>query len=215
MSPSLSVVIDAGQLERVPADVAFATYFEADRPLRGEAGRADWRLCGLLSRLVDDAHLRGRAGEAALVHTLGRLRAPRLVLLGLGAVAGFGALEVKAAARDAVHRAIALRAGSAALPLPGHWAGVLPITPTAAAVLRGAATALAEAGASLRLRLVVPQGSASKALAGLDAMAQQIADGPVKIRISAEDPTATFAPRDFAPREAAGLATDLHPPTLR
>ena len=203
MSPSLSVVIDAGQLERTAADLAVATFFETDRPLRGEAGRADWRLCGLLSRLLAGLHLKGRAGEAALIHTGGKLRAPRLLLLGLGMPAGFSALEAKASARDAVSRALALRVGTLALPLPGYWTGALPITPTAAAVLRGAATALAEAGGSLRLRLIVPQGSASKALAGLDAMAQQLADGPVKILISAEDPTATFAPRDFAPRETA------------
>ena len=216
MTASLSVVIDAGQLERAAADLAVATFFETDRPLRGEAGRADWRLCGLLSRLVASSHLRGRAGEAALVYTGRRLRAPRLVLLGLGASAGFGALEAKAATRDAVHRALRLRAQTLALPLPGHWTGALAITPTAAAVLRGAATALAEAGASLRVQLVVPPGTASKALAGLDAMAAQLEDGPVRIRISAEDPTATFAPRDFAPRESAPVAGgELPPPAAR
>ena len=152
MSLLLSVVIDAGQLERAVADLAVATFFESDRPLRGEAGRADWRLCGLLSELVAGPHLRGRAGEAALVHTGGKLRAPRLVLLGLGAPAGFSALDAKAAARDAVHRALALRATTVALPLPGHWTGMLPITPTAAAVLRGAATALTEANAILAKR---------------------------------------------------------------
>jgi hypothetical protein len=215
MSPSLSIVIDAGQLERAVADLAIATFFESDRPLRGEAGRADWRLCGLLSQLVAGPHLSGRTGEAALVHTSGKLRAPRLILLGLGSPAGFSALEAKAAARDAVHRALALRASTVALPLPGHWIGTLPITPTAAAVLRGAATALAEANASLQLRLIVPPGSASKALAGLDAMAQQLAEGPVTIRISAEDPSATFAPRDFAAREPAGAAGADAPQTLR
>ena len=202
MSASLAVVIDAGQLERAATDVAVATFFDNDRPLRGEAGRADWRLCGLLSRLVADSHLRGQAGEGALVHTGGRMRAPRLLLLGLGAPSAFTALEVKAVVRDAVHRALDLGARSVALPLPGYWLELLPVTPTAAAVLRGAATAVGEADASLRLRLVVPPGSASKALAGLDAMAQQLSDGPVAIRISAEDPSATFAPRDFAARES-------------
>jgi hypothetical protein len=215
VSLSLSVVIDAGQLERAAADLAVATFFESDRPLRGEAGRADWRLCGLLSRLVGGPHLRGRAGEAALVHTGAKLRAPRLVLLGLGSPAGFSALDAKAAARDAVHRALALRASTVALPLPGHWIGTLPITPTAAAVLRGAATALAEANASIRLRLIVPSGSASRALAGLDAMAQQLADGPITIRISAEDPTATFAPRDFAVRDAPDAGGAGASPTFR
>ncbi len=215
MSSTLSMTIDAGPFERAAADLAIATFYESDRPLRGEAGRADWRLCGLLSRLVAGPSLQGRLGEAALVHTGGRLRAPRLLLLGLGAPGGFSALDAKAAASEAVRRALALRVGSVALPLPGHWAGNLAITPAAAAVLRGVASALADPGASLRVRLVVPPGSASKALAGLDAMAQQLAEGPVKIRISAEDPAAGFAPRDFAPREAARPAADLPVTPLR
>lgn len=208
MTSSLAVTIDSSPFERVAADLAVATFYESDRPLRGEAGRADWRLCGLLSQLVAGASLQGKAGEAALVHTGGRLRAPRLLLLGLGTPGGFSALDAKATAAEAVHRALALRAASVALPLPGHWAGSLAVTPACAAVLRGAASALAESGASLRVRLVVPHGSASKALAGLDAMAQQLAEGPVKIRISAEDPAVGFAPRDIAHREPARPAAD-------
>jgi hypothetical protein len=201
VKPSLSVVIDAGQLERTQADLAVATFFESDRPLRGDAGRADWRLCGLLSDLVATPQLRGRIGEAVLVHTGGKLRARRLLLLGLGAAHAFGAHEAKAAARDGVLRAVGLGVRSLALPLPGHWSARLPIPSTAAAVLRGAAAAVEETGATIEVRLVVPPGAASKALSGLDAMAQQLAGGAVAIRISAEDPTATFAPREFVARE--------------
>ena len=199
MSATLTVAVDVGPFERAPADLAIATFFENDRPLRGEAGSADWRLCGLLSELVAETHLRGRAGEVALVHTLGRLRAPRLLLIGLGRPAELSPLRVRDCVRDAVDRAMRLGAGSVALPMPGHWSGLLAVGPAAAATLRGAAGVVAEHGRPLRIRLLVPAGSASKALAGLETAADQLGGPGAGIRITAEEAVA-FAPT--AGREA-------------
>ncbi len=183
MTPLLTIGVESGSVERVAAEVAVVTVFETERPLRGESGRADWRLCGLLSDLVRAGHFAGRPGEAALVPTFGRLRAARLLLLGLGPQPGFGALEVKAAAREAVARLLQLRAGSAALALPGQWTGLLPPGPSAGAVLRGAAAALTPAAAALRLDLVVAEGATAKALAGLETAWRALPEGGSLVRV--------------------------------
>lgn len=65
----------------VPDLVAFVG---AERPLRGLAGWADWRLCGELTRLVKAGRFSGAAGEALLTVTGGRLPAGRIFLFGLG-----------------------------------------------------------------------------------------------------------------------------------
>ena len=64
MSESLSVEVLAEPVDRVVAEVAVAFCFREDRPLRGPAGRADWRLCGDLSRFVAEGN--GAAGVATM-----------------------------------------------------------------------------------------------------------------------------------------------------
>ena len=44
MSQELSIAVEAGTIERSGADVVGVPLFEDERPLRGSAGRADWRL---------------------------------------------------------------------------------------------------------------------------------------------------------------------------
>jgi hypothetical protein len=66
------------------------SYFDDERPLRGAAGLADWRLCGRLSRLLASGKLSGAAGETMMLPPAGRrLPCSRLVLFGLGKQAGF------------------------------------------------------------------------------------------------------------------------------
>lgn len=195
MRATLQIAIESLPIERVPVDVAIVTHFESDRPLRGEAGRVDWRLCGMLSELVGRDRVRGAAGDAALLPTFGRLRAPRILLLGLGSVTHFGAVDVKNLARAAVIRLAWLRVSHAALALPGHWSGLLPAGPCAGAVLRGAVSALEETGGLLRLRLLVPEGASPRALGGVDAAIRQLGDTPVSVQLSGSDPLARSAPR--------------------
>jgi hypothetical protein len=58
--------------------------FKDDRPLRGAAGLADWRLCGKLSRLLKGSRASAEAGETILLPPGRRLRFRRLLWFGLG-----------------------------------------------------------------------------------------------------------------------------------
>jgi hypothetical protein len=60
------------------------TVFTDERPLRGAAGLADWRLCGRLSRLIKHKHLAGKGQEVLMMPPGRRLPFPRLVIFGLG-----------------------------------------------------------------------------------------------------------------------------------
>lgn len=183
MTAPLTVVLETAALERVAAEVAVASLFETDRPLRGGAGRADWRLCGMLSELVASGRVAGAVGEALLVPTEGRMRAGRLLVLGLGPPTPFGAEQVAAASRDATGRLLDLGVRDAVLGLPGEWTGILPVRPAAEAAVAGMAEALDRAAAPLSLRLLVPAASAGRAFRGLEAAAATARRGGLSIAV--------------------------------
>ena len=84
MSRELEIEVDPASVERARADLVVVPLFSMERPLRGGAARADWRLCGKLSALLAAGRLAGAPGEAALLSTFGGLRTPLLLGLGVG-----------------------------------------------------------------------------------------------------------------------------------
>jgi leucyl aminopeptidase len=165
MSAALTVEIEAAAIDRARAELAIVGFGTRDRPLRGAAGRADWRLCGRLSRLIADGLLQGAAGEAALLPGGGGLRAPLLLAVGLGADASATPAAAAAFARDAVARGLRLRAQSLALALPEVAAGDAALRGRLEGVLVGAGEAVAAAGGGgLRLVLVTGRDEAARAL---------------------------------------------------
>ena len=164
MSGSLAIEFDPGPVDRTPADVAMVPLFASDRPLRGSAGRADWRLCGRLSQLVASGRLAGAPGEAALIASTGGLRAPLLLVLGAGPRATFDAPGLEALIRDGVCRALGLGARTIAFPFPDAALGGVALEHHAEALLGAAAAGVAtRPGATeLLLRVVVPRDEARR-----------------------------------------------------
>jgi hypothetical protein len=156
VSSTLAIEIDAGPIERVRADVAVVAFFESDRPLRGGAGRVDWRLCGQLSQLILSGRLAGAPGEAVLIPTHGGLAAALLLGLGIGARNEFDAEACEALGWHCVDRARRLGAGTVAVSLPDSQAGDLELGERIEALVSGAVRALADVSAELRLSLVPP-----------------------------------------------------------
>lgn len=143
MSAGLVIELETSPIERARVDLAIVGFATTERPLRGAAGQADWRLCGRLSRLIAAGRVEGHAGEAALLPGGGGLRAPLLLALGLGPAASLGPAAAAAFARDAVGRGLALRAGRLGLALPAGELGDLALRLRLEAVVTGAGEALA------------------------------------------------------------------------
>jgi hypothetical protein len=188
MSATVTVEVDAGLVERTRADVAVVFFFESDRPLRGGAGRADWRLCGQISRLILSGKLAGAAGEAVLMPTGGGLAAPLLVGLGLGRRNRFDADACEALGREA--------ARTVALPLPDPHAGDLDLRERVDAFLCGAIGALADLSVDVRLRLVAPPAEATRAQQVLTGLAPKHRSSSVTLRLKAQPaPGSTRSPQ--------------------
>jgi len=183
MSVTLAVAVEASPLPHVEADVLVAPFFADERPLRGPAAWADWRLCGLLDEALAAGRLPSALGEATLAPSGGRLAARRVLMIGLGARAALGFAELRAAATRAAERLAELRAGDVAFAVPGQaLTGIVPEL-AAELVVEAFAEALARTPRALRLRLVLGEGDAGPALHALRALPVDGIGGAVALKI--------------------------------
>ncbi len=212
MSAALAIELELGPIERARADLVIVSFCSTDRPLRGAAGRADWRLCGRLSRLIASGRVEGHAGEAVLLPGGGGLRAPLLLALGRGPSASLGPAAAAAFARDAVGRGLGLRAATLALALPGGELPELALRQRLEAIVAGAGEALAAraGGASLHLLLIAGPENGSQLLEALRSVRPAGFPASVALRLPGAPPRRT----PTRPEAARGLA-NVRPPTFK
>ncbi len=167
MTAAIELLVETTPFERIEADLAVAGFFLDERPLRGAAGRADWRLCGVVSELVGSGRLRGKVGEATLVPSMGRLAADRVLLLGLGRRSSFRAGRARDTSHAAVHRGLELGAESLVIAPP--IGGPEAFSRHASVFLRGAIEAAQSfTDGTLRLSVAVHTAQAKDAVASLE-----------------------------------------------
>lgn len=101
------------------------TFFSDERPLRGAAGLADWRLCGRLSRLIKRGHMSGAVGEKLLLPPGRRLPFRSVLIFGLGPSQGFNEETYRSHVRWIRDVADKARLGTYALQPPGRATGLI------------------------------------------------------------------------------------------
>lgn len=81
--------LDLDRWDEAARDCLVLPVFKDDRPLRGAAGLADWRLCGKLSRLIKANRASAEQGETLLLPPGRRLRFSKILWFGLGDAKGY------------------------------------------------------------------------------------------------------------------------------
>ena len=116
---------DLARWDACSADALVLSFFVDERPLRGAAGLADWRLGGRLSRMIQRERLSGRRGETMMLPPGRRLGFGRIILFGLGDAKNFGEDVFRQHVRWI--RDVAARAGAShyALQPPGRSRGLI------------------------------------------------------------------------------------------
>ena len=142
----------AGPVVHAPGDTLLLPVPEDERPLRGDAGWIDWRLCGEISRNLLSGCVTGKFGEAILLPGRAPLRAARVLVLGVGPRAGLRDGLVQRMMGEAAGRLRELRSRSALLALPSG----IELERSAADLLRGLLLGLASQPARSPFRLVIP-----------------------------------------------------------
>ncbi len=142
----------AGPVVHAPGDTLLLPVPEDERPLRGDAGWIDWRLCGEISRHLLSGYVTGKSGEAILFPGRAPLRATRVLLLGVGPRAGLSDGVVQRMMGEAAGRLRELGSRSVLLALPSG----IELERSARDLRRGLLLGLASLPGPSSLQLVIP-----------------------------------------------------------
>jgi leucyl aminopeptidase len=96
--------------------------FEGVKSPGGGTGAVDKALDGGISALIREGEVKGKAGEMTVVHSLGKIESPRVLVAGLGKQKAFGYKQIKDLMGTALRRARATGATSVATIV--HGAGI-------------------------------------------------------------------------------------------
>ncbi len=127
-----------------------------ERPLRGDAGWVDWRVCGAISRQMAAGWVEGRRGEAVLLPAPRPLQAGRILLVGLGAVDQLEGRPLQRVFCLMAEKLLALRAQLAVLAPPD----AVDLALDAELLIRGCIQALSAARGAARLAIGIAAGGA-------------------------------------------------------
>ncbi len=115
------------QLDLSGTEVLVATLASDERPPRGVAGLADWRLAGRISRIVASGFATGEVGEVLLVPGKPKLPFDKIVLFGVGERKAFNERVFRAVVERMLATLEGLRARTAVVELPGrHFGAIAP-----------------------------------------------------------------------------------------
>src|SRR4029079_3150294 len=80
----MRVTVESGDIAKCEAQCIVVNLFEGITAPGGGTGAVDRALDGMIAELIAAGDIRGKSGEMTLVHTFGKIPAPRVLVAGLG-----------------------------------------------------------------------------------------------------------------------------------
>ncbi len=118
--------VTVGSVTEIASPLLVVNLFEGVVQPTGATGAIDAALGGLISRLIAQNEVTGKLNEVALFHTLGRIPAERVAVVGLGKKEEFTAEKARQAAGSVARRAQQLKLDRFATIAHGGQAGLSP-----------------------------------------------------------------------------------------
>lgn len=114
----MDVKLISGNITQVEADALIAYQFEGANAPEGAAAAIDGALGGLISQLLGEKEFTGKFLELTELHTLGKIRAKRVALVGLGKKPDFTLDRARMAAGEGARyiQKLGAKAGAAVIP---------------------------------------------------------------------------------------------------
>ncbi len=194
-SESMQIRVESGDIATSPSPAVVVNLFEGVTSPGGGTGAADSALGGAISQLIAAGDIRGKEGEITVIHTMGRLPSPRVVVLGLGKASEFSLDKVRdlAAVLGRYLRKLNIREASTI----AHGAGIAGLAAEACA------QAIAEGTILGTYRFLRHKGKPDNDEGSLDSLTI-VEHDPAKV-----EPLQAGVDRGIVLAEAACLARDL------
>ena len=127
----MEIKVIAGNIAEIEAGAIVVDLLEGTERLSGDIAGIDSALGGAILRLIKQGEIKGKLNEVTLVHSLGRLPAARLAVVGLGKQSELSLDRVRSAVAEACR--LLRQKGCASIAVTALGTGVAGITPETAA----------------------------------------------------------------------------------
>jgi leucyl aminopeptidase len=133
----MQIHVKQGFIQQEDSDLVVVNLFEGVTEPGGALKALDAALGGLIAQLIAAGDLKGKLGETTLLHSQGRLPAPRVLITGLGKETDFSVAQARMAAAAAAKRVRAMGLTRFSTIVHGAGRGGLPVADAAQAVAEG------------------------------------------------------------------------------
>jgi leucyl aminopeptidase len=133
----MQIKVASGDISAFKADAIIVNLFEGVDVPAGGTGAVDAAMGGAIKDLIAAGDIRGKQGEITLVHSMGRLPSPRVIVTGLGKSADFNVDKVRALSGDLARYLRRHRLKDAAVITHGAGLGGLGAEECAEAIAEG------------------------------------------------------------------------------
>jgi leucyl aminopeptidase len=133
----MNIRVQTGDISSFQADAIVVNLFEGVSVPGGGTGAVDRAMGGAISGLIAQGDIRGKSGEFTLIHALGRLPAPRVVVAGLGKQADFNVDKIRTLSGNLARFLRRQRLKSAGVITHGAGIGGMDAGDCAAAIAEG------------------------------------------------------------------------------
>ncbi|MBI4216069.1 MAG: leucyl aminopeptidase [Chloroflexi bacterium] len=134
----MEIQVLTGNISTLSVGAALAELYEGQDPLEGVLVAWDQALGGAISRLRAKGEIKGKPRELTLIHTLGRLRPERVLLVGLGKREELTPNRIRDAAAEALRYARRLESETVATTILGAGVAGIKHEQAAQALAEGA-----------------------------------------------------------------------------
>ncbi len=129
--------IQADLLE-IECDALIVNLFEGVKNPHGATGVVDRALTGMISELIESKEISGKLNQTIVIHTVGKIPAKRVIVVGLGKAEDFTLDRVRQAAGSSIKAARKAKAGKVVSIVHGAGIGGLSMSEAARCLTEGA-----------------------------------------------------------------------------